>query len=818
MVIPVRRRNRALILVIAALGLTVLVSGVAYAFYTSTGSAGAFVTVGTLNPPTNVTVPASSAGSVDVSWTAPTGPLAATGYDISRTNTETSATAGVCGTPATHVITTSCTDSAVPLGTYTYQVTAVYRSWTAVSSSSTSSSVTTPRLVFTAQPSNAIAGAGITPAVRVTVQDGAGSAVATAGVTISLAIGANPGSGSLSGTTTATTNASGTATFSGLSINTVGVGYTLSASSASIPSVNSSLFNISAAVPSKLVFTTTVSGSQSASATATIGPFAVQAQDAFGNPSGVGSSAVTVVLSSTSSGTKFFTPTINGGSSGPVTISAGATTSAAFYYADTKAATPSLTAAATVNSVALSSATTSLTIVAGAASRLVVNPSTLSGLASSSATLGPVSVTQEDSLGNQSIAASTVVVSLASNTTGTATFASTSGGTATASVTIPIGSAGTTFFYGDTKAGTSVITATHAPYTAASVSVTVLAASPSRLIMSPATLSGAASTASSLGPVTVTEQDAFGNPVAAGAGGTTVNLSSNTLGVAKFSVSSGGASITSVSIPAGSSSATFYYGDTKAGTSIVTSSATINLLTLTSGTTTATISAAPASKLVFTSVPTTNPVASSSAGTQPFVVQAQDIFGNSVKATVSATLTLSSNSTGTKFFTTASGGSSASPITIASGASSSSGFYYADTRAGTWTLTASGTVNSVTLTAATANLTVLAGAPAAMAFVNCSIGGVTCTGQPISVGNNSSLTLNIELRDAFGNPALALGNVSIGLSNDNPADWTPGTSSVSVNAGASTSAQYTVSHNNQKAPDLLTATGVGTPISLQLSK
>jgi hypothetical protein len=52
------------------------------------------------------------------------------------------------------------------------------------------------------QPSNTAAGAAITPAVQVAVQDAQGNTVTTATTSIKLAIGTNPASGTLSGTTT----------------------------------------------------------------------------------------------------------------------------------------------------------------------------------------------------------------------------------------------------------------------------------------------------------------------------------------------------------------------------------------------------------------------------------------------------------------------------------------------------------------------------------------------------------------------------------------------------------------------------------------
>src|SRR5256885_13567323 len=102
---------------------------------------------------------------------------------------------------------------------------------------------TAPKLVCTVQPSNAGAGAVNTPAVQVAVQDAQGNTVTTATTNISVAIGTNPASGTLAGTKTVAA-VNGVATFSTLSLNVVGTGYTLTASATGLTGATSSAFNI----------------------------------------------------------------------------------------------------------------------------------------------------------------------------------------------------------------------------------------------------------------------------------------------------------------------------------------------------------------------------------------------------------------------------------------------------------------------------------------------------------------------------------------------------------------------------------------------
>src|SRR5439155_22942129 len=97
--------------------------------------------------------------------------------------------------------------------------------------STTLSPATATQLVFNVQPSTTTAGAAITPAVQITAQDGNGNTATGFTGNITVAIGTNPGTGTLSGTKTVAAVA-GVATFSGLSIDKAGTGYTLTATGA----------------------------------------------------------------------------------------------------------------------------------------------------------------------------------------------------------------------------------------------------------------------------------------------------------------------------------------------------------------------------------------------------------------------------------------------------------------------------------------------------------------------------------------------------------------------------------------------------------
>src|SRR5439155_1454380 len=100
--------------------------------------------------------------------------------------------------------------------------------------------------------STAVAGAAITPAVQVTVQDAQGNTVTTATTSITVAIGTNPPSGTLSGTTTVAA-VNGVSTFANVSINNPGTGYTLTASATGLAGTTSGSFNITAPITAGLI-------------------------------------------------------------------------------------------------------------------------------------------------------------------------------------------------------------------------------------------------------------------------------------------------------------------------------------------------------------------------------------------------------------------------------------------------------------------------------------------------------------------------------------------------------------------------------------
>ncbi|MDH4044221.1 MAG: Ig-like domain-containing protein, partial [Gemmatimonadota bacterium] len=101
------------------------------------------------------------------------------------------------------------------------------------------------QLAFTVQPSNALIGQVITPAVEVAVRDAAGNVVPTLADPITVAIGNNPGGATLGGTTDIVV-VGGVATFADLSLDATGTGYTLVASAPGLTGATSAAFAVTA--------------------------------------------------------------------------------------------------------------------------------------------------------------------------------------------------------------------------------------------------------------------------------------------------------------------------------------------------------------------------------------------------------------------------------------------------------------------------------------------------------------------------------------------------------------------------------------------
>lgn len=161
-------------------------------------------------------------------------------------------------------------------------------------------------LAFTTQPPASTAAATpFSPQPVVALQDASGNVDASYAGTVTLAIGTNPGGGTLAGTAVVAASA-GVATFSGLSIDKAGAGYTLAASDPvdGLPASTSRAFAVVVGPPAKLGFTLQPSNSGGG-----IGPtFQVSIFDAGGNPTTATGYPVTVAIGTNPSAATLIAP------------------------------------------------------------------------------------------------------------------------------------------------------------------------------------------------------------------------------------------------------------------------------------------------------------------------------------------------------------------------------------------------------------------------------------------------------------------------------------------------------------------------------
>jgi hypothetical protein len=262
------------------------------------------------------------------------------------------------------------------------------------------------QLAFAQHPITTRVGEVLNPAVVVRVEDANGNLVGSEAL-VSLALGTNPSGAALAGTRTVTA-VDGIATFGDLSIDKVGQGYRLEASSAQLATATSSAFDITPGDPSAAVLT----GPASASAGQVSQVFTLRVVDDRGNTATVAGNT-SFALGSTATGTFYADPAGNNVITS-VTIAAGGST-ASFYYSGAVAGQHTIS----VTSPTLGAAAHAITVTVGEAARLTFGqqPTTTTV---DSAIDPPVTVRIEDDGGNLVSSTATVTLSLGTNPSGAA--------------------------------------------------------------------------------------------------------------------------------------------------------------------------------------------------------------------------------------------------------------------------------------------------------------------------------------------------------------------------------------------------------------
>jgi hypothetical protein len=223
-----------------------VISSSALAYFTGEGLGSASAAVSKLVAPTINTASPAVGGIVTLAWSGVSAPGSGTvKYYVTRDGGDP---AGTCAAPAVPAAATSCIDKEVPLGSHSYTVTAVWRSWSATSSVSTAKVTTGAVTHFT------IVAATSTPAVSaannltIAAKDDGENTVATYTGSHSLIF--SGASASPGGTAPTVANSSGSATAFG---KTTAINFT--AGVATVSSSKNGLMKIYRAGPASIAAT-----------------------------------------------------------------------------------------------------------------------------------------------------------------------------------------------------------------------------------------------------------------------------------------------------------------------------------------------------------------------------------------------------------------------------------------------------------------------------------------------------------------------------------------------------------------------------------
>lgn len=284
------------LLILVGVPLALVLGGTtASGFFAASGSGNATATLGTLTAPAAPTATAG-AGTVALSWPSVSPPTGSGGvsYYVQRDGANAG---GNCPTQASPSTVTSCTDSGLSAGTYHYTVTAVWRSWSATSSSTavTVASGLLDHFSLAAATTTPTAGAGDN--LTITAKDIAGNTVTAYGGDQTLtfsgasAIGSNQptvtsktGSAVAFGTAETNTFTNGVATVSGSSNGVMTLYKAETANVTVSDGTHTGALSVTVGAAAAANITATSGGGQSATVgTAFTNPLVATVTDTYGN-------------------------------------------------------------------------------------------------------------------------------------------------------------------------------------------------------------------------------------------------------------------------------------------------------------------------------------------------------------------------------------------------------------------------------------------------------------------------------------------------------------------------------------------------------
>jgi hypothetical protein len=164
-----RRHPTRLVWALVGVAAVAAISGSALAYFTSAGLGTATAEVSKLTKPTITAATAGVGGTVSLSWSAATAPeVEAVQYYVTRNG---EGAAGTCPPKATPSATTTCVDKELEPGTYTYTVTAIWRSWSNTSSASAATVTIGPATHFTITAATTTPAASAADNLTITAKD-----------------------------------------------------------------------------------------------------------------------------------------------------------------------------------------------------------------------------------------------------------------------------------------------------------------------------------------------------------------------------------------------------------------------------------------------------------------------------------------------------------------------------------------------------------------------------------------------------------------------------------------------------------------------
>src|SRR5581483_4584790 len=342
-------------------------------------------------------------------------------------------------------------------------------------------------------------------------------------------------------------------------------------------------------------------------------------------------------------------------------------------------------------------------------------------------------------------------------------------------------------------AGTQAITASDGTISGTQTAITVTAGSVASVTVSSGSGQSATVNTGFTNPLVALAKDTFNNPVS----GATVTFTAPGSGA---SGTFAGGVATATTNANGLATSAAFTANTTAGAynvSAAAGSGSVHFaLTNTAGT---------ANKFAFTTSVVSG-AASSNANLGPITVQAQDIFGNPVTAGAGGiTVNLASTSSGKLFATTLNGTTGVTSVSIVQNNSSVS-LFYGDTKAGTPTITASGSLPSATQVE-----TITAGSPTRIGLTS-STGALTscvlgCTKS--GLGNNANGTSKVSITDSFGNTVSNLGTLVTVTITKVGGTVTPGTLDIPATGLAESSASLSWSEGTGSYNDSVTVAKTG---------